>query len=414
MTTRLKVGFGAITLAVLCGACCRCVGAEKSVTVADKTGAAIQRAIDEVAAAGGGRVIVPAGVYPSGSLRLKSHVELRLEKGATVVGGDKSEDYFSFPAEVCSIRPEGSSRVFVYAWDAEDIAITGGGTIEGQGPKFFDHSTIGYGRFWAKPPCERPRMVQFVNCRGIRLEGVTFKDSPGWTMLIRTCQDIAVDGIRVWADQRIINSDGIDFDGCRHVRVTRSEFHTGDDCIIMRAMREADSDARVICEDVVVTDCTLDSACQTIRMGCPSDDEIRNVTFRNIKAKGWNGIFFDYPARYLRPTDEGFMDIHDVLFDGYTGEFKAHAMQIVVEPGVKIRSARNILFRNFDVRTAKPPRFVGNVHSKFENVCYENVTVNGQRQPDGVVAADCSAAGPLVRKTGASWETTEHGKKKAK
>lgn len=108
------------------------------------------------------------------------------------------------------------------------------------------------------------------------------------------------------------------------------------------------------------------------------------------------------------------MDIHDILFDGYTGEFKAHAMQIVVEPGVKIRSARNILFRNFDVRTAKPPRFVGNIHSKFENVRYENVTVNGQRQPDGVVAADCSAAGPLVRKAGASWETTEHGKKKVK
>ena len=409
MTTRLKFGFGMASVAFLFGACSM---EPKSVTVSEKTGAAIQRAIDEVAAAGGGRVIVPAGVYPSGSLRLKSHVELHLEKDATIVGGDKSEDYFSFPVEICSIRPEGSSRVFVYAWDAEDIAITGGGTIEGQGPKFFDTNTLAMGaRFWAKPPCERPRMVQFVNCRGIRLEGVTFKDSPGWTMLIRTCQDIAIDGIRIWADQRIINSDGIDFDGCRHVRVTRSEFHTGDDCIIMRAMREADSNERVICEDVIVSDCTLDSACQTIRMGCPSDDEIRNVTFRNIKAKGWNGIFFDYPARYLRPTDEGYMDIHDILFDGYTGEFKANAMQIVVEPGVKIRSARDIVFRNFDVRTPKPPRFVGNVHSKFERICYENVTVNGQRQPDGPVSADCSAAGPLVRKTGASWETSKQDKK---
>ena len=403
-----------LALAIGCGACCGLGEAKRTVTVAEKTGAAIQRAIDEVAAAGGGRVVVPAGEYPSGSLRMRSHVELHLEKGATVVGGDRSEDYFSFPVSVCAVRPEGSARVFVYAWDAEDIAITGEGAFEGQGPKFFDHSTLkGNARFWAKPACERPRMVQFVKCRGIRLEGVTFKDSPGWTMLIRLCEDIDVDGIRVVADQRIINSDGIDFDSCRHVRVTRSEFRTGDDCLIMRAMREAGSDEHMVCEDVLVSDCTLDSACQTIRMGCPSDDEIRNVTFRNIRARGWNGIYFDYPARYLRPTDDGYMNIHDIVFDGYTGDFKGSAMQIVVEPGVKIRGARDIVFRNFDVRTAKPPRFVGNVHSAIERVRYENVTVNGVRQPDGDVAADCTSAGPLVRPRRLSWETANQTKGKA-
>ena len=379
---------------------------KKFVTVGEKTGVAIQRAIDEVAAnATGGTVIVPEGVYPSGSLRLKSHVELRLRKGARVIGGTKSEDYFSFPDEICAVKPERSAKVFVYAWDAEDIAITGEGSIEGNGPAFFDQ-TKKWGNHWAKPACERPRMVQFVRCKGIRLDGVTFLDSPGWTMLIRFCEDIEADGIRVYADQRIINSDGIDFDGCRRVRVAHCDFRTGDDCLIARAMREKGSTDPVVCEDFVVNDCTLDSTCQAIRIGCPSDDTIRNVRFRNIRMSGWNGIYFNYPARYLSNADCGFMDVRDVVFENFTGTCTGSAIQIDVDPGIRLRAVRDITFRNFDVKSAKPLRFVGNVHTPIENVRLENVTVNGARQADGVVAADCTAAGELKRSASGSWELT--------
>ena len=372
--------------------------------VAVKTGAAIQQAIDAAAAEGGGRVVVPAGEYPSGSIRLRSKVELHLEKGAVVKGGTRSEDYFSFPEDVCLVKPEGSARVFVYAWEESDFAITGEGVIDGQGPAFFDHSTFKWG-FWAKPPHERPRMVQFVRCRDVRLEGVTFLDSPGWTMLIRLCSNVEAKNINVFANQKMINSDGIDFDGCSHVRVSGCRFKTGDDCIIMRAMREAGSDEKIVTEDVVVEDCDLDSACQAVRMGCPSDDTIRNITFRNIRASGNNGVYFNYPTRYLRPDDEGYMNIHDVLFENFTGEFRGSAVQIDVDPGVKLRGVRNIAFRNFDVKSKRPLRFVGNVHSKFENVIFSNVVVNGVRQPDGAVPADFSNAGPLVRPKPVSWET---------
>ena len=377
----------------------------KDVVVEGRDGAAIQRAIDAVAAAGGGRVTVPAGEYPSGSLRLRSHVELRIEKGAVVRGGTKSEDYFSFPTSVCSVRPENSARVFLYAWDEEDVAITGEGLVDGQGPAFFGPETRIPGRpFWAKPACERPRMVQLVNCRNVRLRGVTFKDSPGWTMLIRCCRNVDVEAVRVEADQRMINSDGIDFDGCRGVRVRNSDFRTGDDCLIMRAMREVGSDAQIVCEDVVCEDCRLNSACQCIRMGCPSDDTIRNVTFRNIRMTGRNGIYFNNPARYLRATDEGYLDVSDVRFENFAGELSDSAIQIDVEPGIRLRSVRDILFKDFDVKSARPLRFVGNVHTKFERVRFENVTVNGVRQPDGEAKGDFSEAGPLVR-TAQSWET---------
>lgn len=365
--------------------------------VSDDT-AAVQGTIDAAAAAGGGRVLLPRGIYCCGSLRLRSHVELCLEAGAVIEGGVRSEDYRSFPTNVCAVCPEKSSKVFLYAWDEEDIAITGAGTIEGRGPEFFDRTKLRYGRFWDKPALPRPRMVQLVRCRGVRLEGVRFHDSPGWTMLIRQCERVRVDGIRVEADPRIINSDGIDFDGCRDVRVRNSRFDTGDDCLIMRAMREPGSDEKVVCEDVEVSDCTLLSGCQSVRIGCPSDDTIRNIRFRNIRAGGYNGIYFDYPTAYLERRDEGFVDVRDIVFDGFTGEFKWSAIQIAIAPGIRIRGVRDVTFRNFDVKSATPLRFVGNAFSKIENVRFENVTVNGERRPDGDVKPDCSDASPLVRR----------------
>ena len=364
-----------------------------------------QKQIDAAAAKGGGRVVVPAGLHDIKSLRLRSHVELHLEKGAVLRGSLRREDYFDFPVDICPVRPESSGLVLIYAWDAEDIAITGEGTVEGRGPEFFPgrDETLTAPKHWPKPALPRPREVQFVRCRNVRLQGATFKDSPGWTMLIRLCENVYVDGIRVESDQRIMNSDGIDFDSCRHVRVGNSTFKTGDDCLILRAMRGS-PEGSALCEDVVVSNCVLDSTCQTIRMGCPSDDTIRNALFKDIKGRGHNGIFFDYPTRYLRPTDEGYMNISGIVFDGYSGSFTGSALQIVVQDGVKIRGVRNIEFRNFDVTTTRPVRFIHNVDSPFENVRFSNVTVNGARQPDGPVTAECRPSRPLVREH-KSWET---------
>jgi len=383
-----------------------------------------QKLVDEAAARGGGRVTVPAGVHETRAIRLKSHVELHLEKGAVLLGGTNAADYANFPADVCSIRPEGSAKVFIYAYDCEDVAITGEGTIDGNGPAFFDR-TVGSWGFYPKPPVERPRMVQLVRVKGVRLEGVTFKDSPGWTMLVRLCDNVKVDGITVTADQYMINNDGIDFDGCRGVVVRRSKFKTGDDCLILRAMREAGSTDEIVCEDILFEDCDLNSRCQTIRLGCPSDDTIRNVRIKNIRATGRNGIFADYPARYLRPDDTGYMDIHDVVVDGYTGAFTGSAIQIVCEPGVNVRNVDGIVFENIDVKTAAPLRFIGNKNHEIKSVRLENakiagpativagcaglvfgnVVTNGIRVADGPVAAAEGSSAPLVRANRSSWET---------
>ena len=223
-----------------------------------------------------------------------------------------------------------------------------------------------------------------------------------------------IDGIKVVNDLRFINADGIDFDACRHVRMRKSKFLTGDDSVVLRAIREPDSSEPAVLEDVLVEDCDLESACQTIRVGCPSDDTIRNVTIRNVRAKERNGIFFDYPTRYLSETDEGYMDVHDVLFDGYSGEFRDCALQIVVEPGVKLRGVRDVAFRNFDVRSAKPLRFIGNVYTKPERIMRTNFTLDGKLLPDGEFTADCTDDRPLKRVDKNEFHSMVYRKRKEK
>ena len=400
-----------IALAVLC--------------VAWAFGGDLQRQIDEAAAAGGGRVVVKAGVHHTGTLRLKSRVELHLEEGAVLLASTNIADYAEFPREVCPVAPGFMHWTLIMAWDAEDIAITGKGVIDGQGPAFFDRKPP-RARFWPKPKA-RPRMVQFVRCKGVRLEGVTFKDSPQWTMFIRLCDDISIDGIRIVANQRMINNDGIDFDGCRRVRVGNSYFKTGDDCIILRAMRER-PDEHIVCEDIVVSNCVLNSTCQSIRMGAPSDDTIRNALFKDIKVKGFNGIFFDYPARYVRPYDDGYMDISGIVFDGLEGSSYGSSVQIVAEAGIKIRGVRDVTFRNFNVKSAKPLRFIGNADSVLSNIVLENVTAeikhgnpylavatepltfrnctfNGKKVPDRSLVTPRGERKPLNRSNQSSWET---------
>lgn len=403
-----------------------CVSYGKNYKVRGNTGKDIQILIDKASSRGGGKVTVPAGIYEVGSIHLKSNVELHLKKYAVLLGGDKSEDYDSFPEEICPIKPENSSKVLVYAYGEKNIALTGEGVIDGNGLAFFD-TTAFSGKYFKKPAVERPRMVQFIDCDGIRLEGVTFKDSPCWTMFIRLCRNIDVDGITITADQRMINNDGIDFDGCRHVRVRNSRFKTCDDCLILRAMR-ASAEEHIVCEDVIVSDCDLNSQCQAVRLGCPSDDTIRDAVFKNIVATGNNGIFADYPTRYLRPDDEGYMDISNIVFDGFSGSFSGSAVQIVSQPGVNVRRVDGIVFRNFDVKSARHLNFIGNKGYEIGNVLlenfraevgkaggpvvvqgcngltYKNVTLNGAQCPDGPVASEPGSDAPLVRGKSASWE----------
>ena len=340
----------------LCGAAMAltAVAAEvRDFPVSGNDGAAIQAAIDAAAAAGGGRVVVAPGVYPSGSIRLRSKVELHLAKGAVVRGADTPEGYDDVDDPRIGCAPEGSTKVFLWCFDGEDLAITGEGTFDGQGVSFYDTANVPSDRFFRKPPHPRPRMVEFFNCRNVRLEGNLYKDSPGWTMWMRKCENVSVTGIAIEGCQQMINNDGIDFDSCRHVRVTKRRFKTGDDCLAIRAILGADGSPSV-CEDVVVTDCTLDSWCQGVRIGCPSDDTIRDVTMSNITCKATCGILSFHPYHYLRQNSQGNIYTDRLLFENWTIDSKWAPIELKVEPGIRLRRLGGFTFRNIRIRKGSP------------------------------------------------------------
>ena len=317
-------------------------------------------------------------VYSSGTIYLKSNVELHVPEGATILGKDTPDAYDDVDDPRIGVQPELSAKAFIACLDAENVAITGGGVIDGQGVKFYDTENI-RGRFFVKPPRPRPRMIQFFKCKNVRFEDITFKDSPGWTCWIRHCEDFSAERVKIAGDQRMINNDGFHIDSCRRVRIRRCDIKSGDDCVIMRAIRSQDGGFDV-CEDMVVEDCSLDSACQCVRLSCPSDGTIRHGVFHNLKMRGHNGVLSGHPVAYLRKGESGSCMMQDILVENCDIDVWGGAILFNVEPGVTMREFGNVTFRNIRLKSGRPLQFQGTGDTVLRNIRLENIT--------GTVAAE--------------------------
>ena len=237
---------------------------------------------------------IPAGEWTTGSLELKDGVELHLPKGAVLKGSPDRADYNPgdiFPENPSSVGEEWSGGHLVYAYKRKNVAITGEGTLDGNGPAFFGDCQFNfwfpgykYGiklfptdREWFRPGF----MVALFMCRDVRIEGVTLANSPCWTCHIRCSDGVKIRNVTIDADRTIANSDGFSIDCTRNVTVERCAVRTGDDGFAIRAScgRHA---ATNFCENIVVRDCTVDSCCYGARIGIGTGT-IRNVTFENCR-----------------------------------------------------------------------------------------------------------------------------------
>ena len=172
--------------------------------------AAIQKAINACHAAGGGRVVVPAGVFLTGSVRLKSRVVLRIEAGATLRG---SPDIREYGLETAPLNWGGwwkfvshqLAPCLIYAEDAEQIGLEGQGTVDGQGGrlrKVFPNAG----------DSRRPMLVRFQHCRGVTVRDLTLLDPASFTTFFVRSRDIAIEGVTI-RSRETGNGDGLDFDG---------------------------------------------------------------------------------------------------------------------------------------------------------------------------------------------------------
>jgi hypothetical protein len=268
---------------------------------------AIQRALDACVALGGGTVIVPAGVYVSGAVRLPAGVELRLESGAVLRGSRRLEDY----------RIDGRLSGLISAVDAHRVGLCGQGVIDGNGMAFMDAGKVNLGEDYDRRfvrqgdrylrghdarddgpimPRARPgNLVVFANCQDVSVSGVTLRNSPYWTLHVNGSRDVVIRDITVDNPQEVPNNDGIHCTTSRDVRISGCVITAGDDAIAISGV----SDHGPIIpgfvgydrpsQNIVIRDCVLRSRSAGLRIGYGHND-VREVVASNLRIQANRGI----------------------------------------------------------------------------------------------------------------------------
>ena len=238
--------------------------------------AIIQRALDACAAASGGTVIVPGGTHVTiGSIRLRSHVDLHLERGSVLLASPRHADFtITNPYPVTTHPGEVAPQigVMIYADEAEDVAISGAGTIDGNSPAY----VAAHGAEIDRAKDARPYTVVFRACRHVTVRDVTIRNGAFWTVRTLGCDDVLIADIRIDNSLLMPNNDGLDIDWSSNVRIRGCHIVSGDDCIALKTAPESMGINRP-CENIIITGCTLSSRSSAIVMGSDVVGTIRDV-----------------------------------------------------------------------------------------------------------------------------------------
>jgi polygalacturonase len=241
---------------------------------------AIQQAINEASANGGGRVVVPAGKFVTGVITLKSNVDLHVEKDAILLGSAIRADY-----------GEGKASPLIISNNQHHIAITGQGTIDGQGEDLIKNiyvrlnagtlqdaewKTVNPWNQLRPAEDNRPKLIEFKNCDSIQIKNITIKNGLCWIQNYKNCSNMVIDSIRV-ESVTYLNNDGIDLVDCKNVRLTNSFFNAADDGICLKS-----EDRNGACENIYVANCRVRSSASAVKFGTASHGAFKKITIRNI------------------------------------------------------------------------------------------------------------------------------------
>jgi polygalacturonase len=246
---------------------------------------ALQAAIDAAANAGGGTVYVGSGRYVTGTLHLRSHVTLELDAGATLLGSEDPNDY---PLVRSKWEGEGvrlNHAALIYGEGLENVTIAGRGTIDGRGHKWWarQRAAAESGRDLSRSTNTlRPFLFRLVDSKNILIEGVKFTNSAMWTVTPLACENVTIRNINVFNPPDSPNTDGINPESCRNVRISDCHVDVGDDCITIKSGKEDDGRrVHTPCENITITNCTLVHGHGGVVIGSEMSGSVRNVTISN-------------------------------------------------------------------------------------------------------------------------------------
>ena len=232
---------------------------------------AIQKAVDACARDGGGRVLVPAGNYKTGTIVLRSHVNLHVAMGATLYGSTSLSDYRPMKSSYVSPRTQTETVQLIYADGEEDIVIDGYGCIDGRGRAFPKLS-------WNDEGITRPHLLRFIQCRDVVVKDITLRNSGCWMQHYLACDRVRIEDITVF-NRNNYNNDALDIDGCHNVVVRGLVADSDDDGITLK------STSPRLCENVRIADCVVSSHCNAVKLGTETNGGFRNINISGIVIK---------------------------------------------------------------------------------------------------------------------------------
>lgn len=379
---------------------------------------AIQAAIDHLASRRGGTVVVPKGVFVSGALFFKPKVNLHLQAGAVI---QCSTDMANFPVQRTRIEghfEEKFNPALINAKNCDGFEITGEGTLDGAGRPIWDlfwklrHAAPNPGNF-PNIGVPRARMALIESSRGVKIEGITFKDSQFWNLHLYDCDGVVVHGVRFEVPddyKQAPSTDGIDIDSSRNVTVDGCFFSVTDDCIACKGSKgphaaedkssppvehirvrnctykrgggvlTLGSEATIV-RDVIVENCKIvgNVRIATLKLRPDTPQHYEDITFRNITSESTaGGILAVQPwSQYfnLQGATPPKSVVRNVSLIGVKGHFATFG---TIRPNPGQTDISEILLKDFDVVIPQDKDKLA--ASGVTGLKFENVIVNGQTQ----------------------------------
>ncbi|MCU0420172.1 MAG: glycosyl hydrolase family 28 protein [Cyclobacteriaceae bacterium] len=337
---------------------------------------AIQKAIDACAAAGGGSVLFPPGKFLTGTIRLRSNIDYHFANGAMLVGSGDINHYNKPEGEhnimlISLPQPAATTetlRVLIDATSVENVTLSGQGTIEGNGQRFWDAD------FQA---LERPvPWISFRQARNITIRDVTFQNAPSHVLRFAKSEGIVVDGIKIRNHPKSPNTDGIDIVDTRNVHIVNSFISTGDDAICLK------TDVGGLVENVVVTNCIIESDDAAIKFGTGSASTTRYCSFtNNVIRKSRYGIS-------LFMLEGGVFEgnrFSNLIMTG--GSRHKHEYPIFIDvdkkrPTDAYGAIRNTSFTHLTIASSGKILINGRPEIPIENLHLENISFSVQQEAD--------------------------------
>ncbi|MEM9895241.1 MAG: glycosyl hydrolase family 28 protein [Bacteroidota bacterium] len=307
----------------------------------------IQKAIDAAEDRGGGTVCFPPGVYLSGTIYLKSNVSVLFESGAKLVGSKNLDDY------------NGEKKSYIQGQNLQNVKISGKGIIDGNGDVYWDEN------FKA---LERPEpWILFKNCSNITIEDVKLTNSPSHVIRLEDSNDVTFDDITIINDFRGPNTDGIDIVDSKNVTVSNSYISTGDDAICLKTRKKA-------VENVVVTNCILESDDAAIKFGTGSKVATRFCNFSNITIRRTRyGISFFMLDGGIYEHNQ----FSNITIEGGSRHKHEYPIFIDIDKRVADRAygrVRNNTFSNIKIVSTGKVLVSGHQESNIESIAFKNVS----------------------------------------